>query len=210
MKKLLENFKSWIIIWMWFLLTITIWVFSYEKYYVNIDNVTSWWLLTADTFNQLIENVESLNTRLERQEDMLFVSWQFTNTWLMANSWKILSVNPSTLTWTTNLVLDWSKFTAPADGIYSLTVGLFILSSKSWNHRWLQLNHYSSNWTIKWNYSDTSIKDDIWLQNMPTSVIFMNEWDYIVSTIISDNEQSYIILDNLKTSLWRFTFARLK
>jgi hypothetical protein len=61
----IDSIKWWIIFWVSALSIIAIGVFSYNEYYTPIPVVSEWQILTADTFNQLIKNVEKLNLENE-------------------------------------------------------------------------------------------------------------------------------------------------
>jgi hypothetical protein len=63
MKTILNSLKHWVMFWVGALVTIVIWGFAYNLTYTKVDYVSSWQSLTADTFNQLITNVEYLQTR---------------------------------------------------------------------------------------------------------------------------------------------------
>jgi hypothetical protein len=59
MKKIMENLKSWVIIWVWFLITIIIWWIAYTAW-INMPQVNSWEPLKASSWNELLNNMELL------------------------------------------------------------------------------------------------------------------------------------------------------
>lgn len=72
MNKFFNKFRDWIIIWIWFLLTVWVWTYAYENYFVKIEpNFTSWTELSSDTFNQVITNINELSKDLETANDTL-------------------------------------------------------------------------------------------------------------------------------------------
>jgi hypothetical protein len=86
MKTFLNTFKEWIYIWVWILVTLSIWVFAYNQTYTTIPVVSSWSILSADIFNQILANMEDLNERVNMLSWQVYDSYSFEEQWT-GNYW---------------------------------------------------------------------------------------------------------------------------
>ena len=85
MKHILKKFRDWTIIWIGFLLVILLWWFSYAVW-VNVSDVSSWDILTAELFNNVINNQRSLEWLWDwwYKEGPTSYSSDYINVW---NNW---------------------------------------------------------------------------------------------------------------------------
>ena len=61
MKKYLNKFKEWLILWTWILVAFSIWTFAYSK----IETVKSGDVLSADSYNKLVDRINDLELQNE-------------------------------------------------------------------------------------------------------------------------------------------------
>jgi hypothetical protein len=98
MKKFLQDFKSWIIIWTWILFTILVWLSVYAvlspNWHEPETEVIAWQPLTAQAWNNMQESIKYL------KEQMQIVNW-FDTTWTY-------SINRPDLWWTNEEIDFWN------------------------------------------------------------------------------------------------------
>ena len=75
-KKFFKKLWSWVIIWLWFILSIWIFIIVYAAWRSVMTPVWTWSWLTANSWNQMIDNLNDLNGRL------LWVSNVWGNVWI--------------------------------------------------------------------------------------------------------------------------------
>lgn len=74
--KLINNFKQWLIHWVWILTIIAIAWISYSAYQTTIDRAVSNTLLTAEKYNQLVDRLEEID---QKQLATAWVNFDWTN-----------------------------------------------------------------------------------------------------------------------------------
>ena len=83
MKKYFKKLKEWLVIWIWFLIAFSIWTFAYSK----IEIVKSGDVLSADSYNQLINKVNDLEFQLDWNKQKAYDTTEVW-TWEYDVSWK--------------------------------------------------------------------------------------------------------------------------
>ncbi len=175
MKKYIESYYKWLINWLWFLTIVLLTTVAYWAY-VNIANVSSWTHLTADTFNQVLANIDSLKTT---------VDWHSTTLSWLSNvpSWAVMAFNLSWCpTWWIAANWFWGtpdlrwEFIRWLDNGRNIDTGRTLASTQTdelkshshtatsdvqWNHThtWLDANwwtFWTSYWLVDSNLADSS------------------------------------------------------
>ena len=94
MKELTKKFSSWMIIWAWFLFMILLWAITYSA----LENVWTpnqslaveeWATLTSDSWNKILGNIESLNTKIEDIKNNSS-GWVSGKSWFFTKSYKLI------------------------------------------------------------------------------------------------------------------------
>lgn len=145
-----NKFLNGVLFWIWFLTII--WCYIVYATYSTITPVTTWQTLTKDLFNNVISNIEDLNTRVSAIATTWNKSWSniYYNAW---NVW-VWNNNPQAnldvswtvkMLWTRTAISIWTVYQAPSDW--------FVLAF--WRTDW---NSWLLPLTLMW-----------WLTNPPTS-----------------------------------------
>jgi hypothetical protein len=114
LKKFFKKLWSWVIIGIWFILSIWIFIIVYAAWRSVMTPVWTWSGLTASSWNQMIDNLNDLNSRVS---NFTFSSWKvwiwaiptdtFTiNWWITATSFTSSTARtliPSNWTWTSSM-----------------------------------------------------------------------------------------------------------
>lgn len=74
MKTYTQKIKEWVILWISFILTIWAINFTYWAY-TSLTTVNSWTILTKDIWNQMVSNLDDLDSRIKRNWADLYISW---------------------------------------------------------------------------------------------------------------------------------------
>lgn len=119
-RNFLDKFFGWVMFWSWVILVL--WVYSAYSAYVSILSVNTWDKLTSSTFNNLISNIEDINSRVSS------ISSIWTKTWnnIYYNSWNVWvgNNNPQAnldVSWTVKMFWNrtaisvWTTYQAPSD-----------------------------------------------------------------------------------------------
>jgi hypothetical protein len=136
MKTFLKKFKEWIYVWLWIIVTLSIWVFATYQFqeYQNIDDVEVWQTLTKDIFNQLLGNVRNLNSETN------ILSWSInTLNWVLQDDVEDLDSRINVLNWNIN-TLSWVL-----QDLKTGTIWAWLLSPTSAN--WV-----TTRWVYRWTY----------------------------------------------------------
>lgn len=146
MDKFFSWLKQWIWIGVWLFLVLVTWVFAYQfSTYLDIADVSSWQVLTKDSFNQLLTNVRSINTNLNAAYN--------STTWKLKTSYKECSVVNPTSNYAYNC--DWSvaaSWRAWTDSVIVLCPSWYSVISWWIYYGWTPTSFRESKprWTIWW------------------------------------------------------------
>lgn len=157
-----QTILKWVLHWVWFMLTIWVFVIWYAAW-VNLSNVTSSDTLTATWWNNVINNINDLNTRLTNNFSNVDNTRDNTKNVLSATK----LTTPRTINW---ISFDWSSdITIPTWGsIPSWAIMAFYLTTcPSWwkaadgtsltpDLRWAFIR-----W-LNWNLNSRDVSRTLW------------------------------------------------
>ena len=180
MKKFFENFKSWLSIWLGFLVMVSVG----GTIYATVNNVwteptqleaVSWTMITSDSWNKILSNQKYISTLVAwlweapQNSVMAFASASCPSWWKAADGtngtpdlrWVFIRWANDFWTWPNNRDLDrstaWSwVLTYQGDAIRNITWRV-ITNSAMWGFTWA----FHSAWTSDWWYSNTWYWPDI-------------------------------------------------
>ena len=152
MKKYLNKFKEWLVLWTWILVAFSIWTFAYSK----IETVKSGDVLSADSYNKLLNIVNEHSSSIE--------DLQTQNEWIYQNAFDTNEI------WT-------GKYDAlTGKKIYSRWIEFGDVSGAAW-HR---MNKHWIEWIDKVIYVDDYVLNkgkNLMLYNWPHHWIWINSED---------------------------------
>ncbi len=149
MKKYIEWYFKWLSIWLWILTIIWLWWVAYWAY-VSMTNVTAWTPLSADSFNQVLTNIDYLKTTVDNIP--AWPQWATWATWpqgiqwpawvdATAPSWAVMAFYLSSCpTWW--IVADWTNGTPDLRGEFI---------------RWLDNGKWTDTWRTLWSFQRWSL-----------------------------------------------------
>lgn len=196
MKIFLNRFKEWVYIWFWLVFTISISLFAYSAY-TSISPVNPWDTLSSETFNQIIADLEDVNSRLSYEvKNVKQVNWKIAPINLINWVWMDVDLDSNTINWDLGLI-DWNKLIAPVDWIYYASLSKAMIQKTQFIYSWIFLNDSIYIW-YSWRETNN-------FHSFSTSTtVYMKKWDFITFRLNTYGSNSWL------TELPTFHFGLIK
>lgn len=151
MKYYINEIKKWSIIWISFLTVVLFgWIIyaAIDNVWTNVNTIeaTTWWVLSSDSWNKILANINNLNNRVSAIESnswskVSILSWPILINWLWSwVAWMASAVNVdiSTLTtipaWATSIIFKCSTVSyIDRNENYAVNVNWMTACQQNWN-----------------------------------------------------------------------------
>lgn len=142
MEKFLENLKSWIVIWLWFLIVVFLW----WTIYAAIDSKSEWDTLKSSDWNKIVSQVNALPWMIVAfnsntcPDGWLPADWS-ANVWWLDLRWVFIRWANNFGSWANNRDEDRANsgsgvLTYQEDAIRNITWRVNIIDTRIWIHSW--------------------------------------------------------------------------